>query len=203
MTDTDVSGTLPSELGSLSDMRYIELDNELKLGIKYHDNTTSAWHSLEGNERIYGNVGNENLEGGAGDDTLYGGPGDDTLDGLRGDDILYGGPGDDIIDGTNAHGHERNMGLDTLYGNEGADTFVLRSGSDYVTISDFDPGTDLIQLRSMRFDELDITKMGNSTQITINTKHLRSEWQVDGNPDDLLAILPGIEPEQLAAGDFV
>jgi len=193
LTDTDVSGTLPSEYGDLSDMRYIELDNELKLGIKYHDDTTFARYSLEGNERIYGNVGNERIDGGAGDD---------TLSGRDGDDILYGGPGDDIIDGTHVNGHERNMGLDTLYGNEGADTFVLRSGAGHVTISDFDPGTDLIKLRSMDFDELEITKMGNSTQIAIDTKHLRTEWQVDGAPDDLLAILPGIEPGELTAGDF-
>ena len=156
----------------------------------------------DGDDTLYGLTGDDKLDGGPGEDTLYGGIGNDTLSGRLGDDILYGGPGDDIIDGTHVNGHERNMGLDTLYGNSGADTFVLRSGDGHVTISDFDPGTDKIHLWSMDFDELDITKMGNSTQITIDTKHLRSEWQVDGAPDDLLAILPGIEPGELTAGDF-
>ncbi|MBC6420513.1 MAG: hypothetical protein GDA38_02290, partial [Hormoscilla sp. SP12CHS1] len=111
-----------------------------------------------------------------------------------GKEIIYGGPGDDLLDGNQHSAIHPSMGLDTLYGNEGADTFMVRSDGSHIIISDFEPGKDMMWLAGRSapadFDDLEITLMGNSTHIAT----MRG---------DLLAILPGIEPGQLAAGDFV
>ena len=70
---------------------------------------------------------------------------------------------------------------------------MVRSDGSHIIISDFEPGTDLMWLAGRSapadFNELEITKMGNSTHIATQG-------------GDLLAILPGIKPEDLAAGDF-
>ncbi|MBC6423458.1 MAG: hypothetical protein GDA38_19535 [Hormoscilla sp. SP12CHS1] len=222
MSDTSVSGTLPSELGDLSDLSYIELDHELKFGRTTNRGLGRTLYNLKGDERIYGNVGNDNLDGEDGDDTLYGLTRDDTLYGGVGDNTLYGGAGDNRLYGGDARlksygsddlyggagddrlygedGDDRLYGEDEddrLYGEDGdwgADTFVLRAGDDHVIIMDFNNEMDLMWLAGLSapadFNELEITKMGNSTHIATQG-------------GDLLAKLPGIEPSKLTAGDFL
>lgn len=66
--------------------------------------------------------------GGAGDDLLVA-TGDDTILGRAGDDILVAGRGDTV-----------------MTGGSGADLFVLSAGSHHVTITDFDPSNDRLDL---------------------------------------------------------
>jgi Ca2+-binding RTX toxin-like protein len=76
-------------------------------------------------------------------DTLSGLDGADELRGNGGDDVLDGGNGDDLIVGAS--------GADTMTGGAGADNFRIGyfesgTGSGADRISDFDQGTDLIDI---------------------------------------------------------
>lgn len=108
------------------------------------------------NNILVGGIGNDTLYGGttacggAGNDTIvgsqvqYGGDGNDSLDnGLT----QYGGAGNDILKHSN--------GVTTMTGGDGADIFVLgadRVGS--VTITDFTPGVDKIDLSGTRISDI-------------------------------------------------
>ena len=73
------------------------------------------------------------LTGTEGDDLLVShGSGADTLDGGAGNDILVTGPAETM-----------------LRGGAGADTFVVSAGSGHVTIEDFTPGTDRLDLSDL------------------------------------------------------
>jgi len=107
----------------------------------------------DGNDTIRGGKGNDLLEGGAGDDVIYavrgndtllGGDGNDTLDSGRHSSTLDGGTGDDLLIADLYSGADH-----LLSGGEGADTFVIRNavtGTGSVTITDFEMGTDLLDL---------------------------------------------------------
>ncbi len=87
------------------------------------------------------------LSGTALDDVLAGGGGSDTLSGGAGDDVL--------IDGGAS---------DTLTGGAGADLFVLEADGQADTISDFEPGTDRLDLSSfaMLYDPSQLTAQSQS-----------------------------------------
>jgi len=102
---------------------------------------------------------------GAGDDHVTGTPGDDTLDGQGGDDILLGLAGDDTLTG--------GEGDDTLDGGSGDDVAIFSGNlADYSVTSteaglrvvDLEPtingddGTDdLIDVETLRFNDVDVT----------------------------------------------
>jgi len=106
--------------------------------------------------------------GGAGADTLQGDPRADLLWGGGGADRLLGGPGDDILmDGA---------GADTLTGGAGADWFVLDTDGAADTITDFDPGTDRLDLtawgRVYDVGALGITPTASGATITFGGETL-------------------------------
>jgi len=78
--------------------------------------------------------------------------GDDILTGGLGDTTLNGGAGDDIL----VAGHRTT----TITGGAGADIFVMRRGSDLTTITDFQAGTD-------RLDLFDYFLLRNPGQLTV------------------------------------
>jgi uncharacterized delta-60 repeat protein len=124
-----------------------------------------------GDDTLNGNSGDDLLEGGAGVDTLNGGRGNDFLRGEAGNDILDGGSGRDILIG--------GAGADSLTGGTGRDTFVLYSQSEGVdTITDFEDGFDLIDLRVMfqrpeftgrGFSDLSFVTVGADTSIRVTS----------------------------------
>ena len=97
-------------------------------------------------EHVVGGGGADNVTGNDANNLLRGGAGDDTLDGGAGDDLLVGG-----------------TGADSLTGGAGADTFRYPSsafGAD--TITDFEDGSDIIDLAGsgLRFSDLTIGDNG-------------------------------------------
>jgi Ca2+-binding RTX toxin-like protein len=110
----------------------------------------------EGKDTLNGGSGNDVLKGGIGADILMGDRGDDTLKGDQGNDILKGGKGNDTLKGGGGRdtliGHagqdtlNGGKGADTMTGGSGADTFVIKSDGKTDTITDFENGTDLIDI---------------------------------------------------------
>lgn len=125
---------------------------------------------FNGADVIHAGGGPDEVEGGNGPDALYGQGGPDTLRGGNGEDILEGGPGPDLLDGGNGNDSlAGGLAADTLTGGRGEDIFVFRaaneapahgsgeddgheeggggddhSGGGQETITDFTPGTDLV-----------------------------------------------------------
>jgi Ca2+-binding RTX toxin-like protein len=90
---------------------------------------------------IDGGGGNDNLMGNGGNDTLIGGSGDDTLIGGLGNDTLIGGAGNDRLTGGND--------TDYFFFNT-----ALNASNNVDTITDFEQGTDKIQLSKSIFTKL-------------------------------------------------
>ena len=110
-----------------------------------------------GNDTLLGGSGNDSLFGNSGNDSLRGGLGNDSLRGGLGNDTLLGGDGDDTIVGVAPKGNNPGINeIDILTGGAGADIFVLGDSSnpyyvgggdsDFAVITDFQSGTDKIQL---------------------------------------------------------
>jgi Ca2+-binding RTX toxin-like protein len=103
---------------------------------------------------IRGGNRNDYIVGNAGNDRLYGERGHDEIRGNAGRDRLYGGPGDDTLRGGD--------GLDRLHGGSGFDIFEYRSLSEAGIgryrdiIIDFDIESDIIDLRSIDANEMEV-----------------------------------------------
>ncbi|MCP5091742.1 MAG: calcium-binding protein [Gammaproteobacteria bacterium] len=116
--------------------------------------------SGKGNE-IYGLGGDDSIDGGAGDDLLYGGDDNDTVTGGKGADTLTGGGGDD-----------------TLTGGDDIDRFVFLSGDQGTdVITDFDNGSELIEIHGFSFGDLVIAQIGSYTEITWGTSLVTLEGE--------------------------
>jgi len=146
----------------------------------------------EGDDAIYGSYSsdvNDELHGDSGNDTLDGFGGDDTLEGGEGNDVLRGGYGDDVLDG--------GVGDDTLSGGAGSDVFRFTGNDGDDTITDFDPGTDVIKLApgladsleaEIKYGQLILTIPG--TNITFENISLAAHGlEYDMTSDQILEVL--------------
>ena len=96
-------------------------------------------------------------------ETIYGVDTGAYLNGKEGQDTIFGGTGDDtLVGGGNK---------DTLTGDAGADTFVFYLGTNYDTVTDFDPTSDGDQLVFAGnpavdgFEDLILTQNGSNAEV--------------------------------------
>lgn len=137
------------------------------------------------------NLGTSNIFAGAGNDTVYGFSGNDGIRGQFGDDHLFGGEGDDTLSGDAGNDTlDGGAGSNTLTGGDGADVFVLGDRIAQVRITDFQSGSDAIELqgRNVRFDQLDIDLQGIDTRI--------------GLSDGSSIVLANVAPQEISETDF-
>jgi Ca2+-binding RTX toxin-like protein len=98
----------------------------------FKGNDTITIFSDEGVSQVSGFGGNDRITSAAGSDALFGGTGNDTLIGGEGNDWLYGEKGKDILTG--------GAGSDYF----GFDRFTKIASSNSDTITDFQPGIDML-----------------------------------------------------------
>jgi Ca2+-binding RTX toxin-like protein len=125
--------------------------------------------------------GNDQLLGSPGKDRISGLDGNDRILGLDGNDRLIGGNGNDELWG--------GTGNNKLTGGKGRDVFVLEPGRGRTVITDFRDRQDKLGLTDgLQFQDLTIVQRGSRTAIAFER--------------DLLAILPGVDANQITAADF-
>jgi Ca2+-binding RTX toxin-like protein len=103
----------------------------------------------KGSDLLYGNGNDDLLTGGKDKDTLLGGYGEDTLDGGSNRDVLYGGIDDDLLTGGNDKDTFR---IGFAPGEAVPADAIDQLGVD--TITDFNPGQDVIELDTRVLTEL-------------------------------------------------
>jgi len=194
------------EGGAGNDTIFGGKDNDLILGNGEEDSLMGD----RGNDTVSGNDGNDTIHGATGDDILSGNEGGDLITGESGTDIIDGGTGDDSLfggqDNDSLFGDEGNdfvsgdFGADTLEGGEGQDTLVLtfegegNTNADYIT--DFAPQDDVIGLRGLTFQNLNISQgTGENSQDTF--------IRLNGSDGDLLAVLVGVDSSTLDLSEFI
>lgn len=127
-----------------------------------------------GSDVLFGGIGDDELDGEDNADSMFGEAGLDTLDGGLGNDFLDGGDGIDRVEGGDDNDEVRGgIGDDSVIGGLGADTLVGGLGNDRAsggievgvrdvfrfgatnegvdTITDFELGTDVIDLSTIFF----------------------------------------------------
>ena len=165
--------------------------------------------TLEADGTLLGGAGNDQLFGGNSDDALSGGDDNDFLYGGIGGDLLDGGKGDDYLDGqgaTDLDGGEADK-PDILTGGEGSDTFVYATHYRLTTITDFDEGTDTLDLTKTSvhsFEDLlaiasqhgadTVFNFGNGDVLTLQ------KFELDTLTPDLIRFSP---PKVLGSAEFL
>ncbi|MDF1728474.1 MAG: hypothetical protein P1U53_12075, partial [Sulfitobacter sp.] len=138
----------------------------------------------QGADTLLGQQGMDTLEGGEGDDSLDGGEEADSLEGGLGHDLLEGGAGDDTLFG--------GQGDDTLTGGAGADHFRIELNGGQITITDFESGTDKLDMSDFsRLLSLDayFDRTAGSTILSL--------------PDQTTVTIQNLDPEDLLPGDLI
>ena len=170
----------------------------------------------DGDDTVMGEAGNDFIDGGLGDDTLNGGAGVDTVSfsspagGVSVDlaaGTAIGGTGSDTLLGIeNVNGTSFNdaivgdgganrlwgrRGDDEMTGGAGPDTFIFIAGEDVDTITDFEDGTDIIDLFGFPVNDV--------SQLAISQNGLNAE--IDFGSGDRL-ILENFTAALLDNSDF-
>lgn len=154
------------------------------------------------------------LTGNGADNVITGNNAANTINGAGGNDSITGGGGNDKLIG--------GKGLDTLTGGAGSDIFVfdtaLNATINLDTITDFVPGTDVIQLSKGIFTKLkgdtdlsDNIALGaaaadNNDFLIYDSTTGALSYDADGNGTAKLAVqfaVIGTHPASLTAGDFL
>lgn len=147
--------------------------------------------TAQGDRIITGGIENDNITGGIGNDQLIGNEGNDVLVGEDGNDQLLGGLGNDkLLGGNGRDWMDGDAGSDKFFCGKGKDTVVLEKELfDKDVIQEFQNGQDKLAIaKNIKFGKLSIEQSGNNTVINLR--------------NDLLAVLKGVEAEQITRADF-
>lgn len=156
--DDTVAGDLGSDRVYLEDGNDVfndnPQDNAFAQDTVFGGNGDDTINGSGGDDTFYGDDGADLVEGGAGNDLLFGGGQFDTIRGGIGDDTVFGGQGRDEIDlgqGNDRYEDSNQTGFwgaDTITGGSGSDTFVFGTVVSDDVITDFEIGTDTLDLTS-------------------------------------------------------
>lgn len=141
---------------------------QVNLGTTAAQNTGQGSDRLVSIENVTSGAGADRLTGNAGVNILSGGLGADTLIGMGGNDKLIGGAGNDVLSGgTGADRLIGQQGNDTLTGGSNADRFVFATGDGTDTITDFQNGTDRIEITAgaTGFAQVTVTDAGTDVRV--------------------------------------
>jgi Ca2+-binding RTX toxin-like protein len=146
----------------------------------------------DSSEQLDGTSAYDQLFGHGGDDLLLGNDGNDYLSGDDGNDELRGGNGNDILEGGN--------GNDRYTGGAGQDTFIINLENTAANndISDFEPGTDRIDLSKLR-----IADFATIQAILGDAGAGNSGFGFYRNDAWLSTVMLGVVKDDLFASDFV
>lgn len=128
--------------------------SDLYIGTKKPD----LVYGLRGDDTLFGMDGDDLVKGGLGSDLIYGGRGRDRLLGEWGDDFLFGGTGNDV-----------------MTGGSGSDVFVFEPGGGIDRITDFQPGSDLIEFVGEGVREFALA-MIDKIRLSTDQLHAVIEW---------------------------
>ncbi|MEM9198156.1 MAG: hypothetical protein AAGD12_09915 [Pseudomonadota bacterium] len=147
----------------------------------------------DGGDLLIGNAGVDRLIGGAGSDAMFGGSNSDIMFGQSGSDAMRGGGGNDEMYGGGSNDTlTGDAGDDTLTGEAGADVFVINDGDGSDIITDFENGTDLIDLSgnsAVAFGDIGSIQFGDDLLVTIDgaeTVVLQNFLKADLNGADFI-----------------
>lgn len=112
----------------------------------YGDTQNDGFAACSGNDLVDGGEGDDNLDTHGDDDIVWGGTGNDTVHSSDGNDIIFGGDGDDRL--MPDHGDEFNAGdgEDIVRGDKGNDHIISVLGNDTIIFQRGD-GQDIVEER--------------------------------------------------------
>ena len=124
--------------------------------------TSDNIHGGRGDDTVNAGDGNDFVFGGGGRDILFGEGGNDWLEGSWGRDTMDGGAGEDTLASVS--------GFDTLTGGADADVFLFNNASRGGVITDWEDGSDVIDLSRLErvedFGDLMIEQISD-TEVTL------------------------------------
>ena len=148
--------------------------------VLYGNNDFDSFYSCAGNDIVDGGDGDDEIFAGEGNDIVFGGAGNDQLYGAWGDDTIFGGDGDDTIypdqvDNVNGYGAGEgndiirgDKGNDTIYSDLGDDTFIFNLGDGQDTVYE-KQGVDTFYFgNGIAWSDLTFEQSGDDMIIKIN-----------------------------------
>ncbi len=148
--------------------------------VLYGNNDFDSFYSCAGNDIVDGGDGDDEIFAGEGNDIVFGGAGNDQLYGAWGDDTIFGGDGDDTIypdqvDNVNGYGAGEgndiirgDKGNDTIYSDLGDDTFIFNLGDGQDTVYE-KQGVDTFHFgNGIAWSDLTFEQSGDDMIIKIN-----------------------------------
>lgn len=148
--------------------------------VLYGNNDFDSFYSCAGNDIVDGGDGDDEIFAGEGNDIVFGGAGNDQLYGAWGDDTIFGGDGDDTIypdqvDNVSGYGAGEgndiirgDKGNDTIYSDLGDDTFIFNLGDGQDTVYE-KQGVDTFYFgNGISWSDLTFEQSGDDMVIKIN-----------------------------------